>query len=424
MNALRIACDVEAMDGSGGLVRPKGPSPVVLIVQAVVKQYRVPFFVGLHEALARSGVRLRVAYSGPTGKHQLRRDNTDLPDAWATKVSTRRLFGERLLYQAVFPEVRCADLVIVEHANKHLVNHVLLVLSALGKKRMAFWGHGRNRFAERESLRGAFKRFSAKRADWWFAYTAGTARYLTDRGFPQARITVVNNATDVAAFQAEVESVGVEELAQARQRLGIPPEASIGVFCGALYAEKEIRFLVEAAQRIRNEERSFHLLVLGDGPEREVIERAAAVQPWIHRVGATFGREKAILFRLADIVLNPGVVGLVVLDAFAAGLPVLTTDVHGHGPEIEYLAHGENGLMVAHDEARYARAALECLRDRQLRSKLVSGANRGAREHTMERMVRNFTEGILACLGSEPPVASHRRHSERRHVMPVADAGG
>jgi glycosyltransferase involved in cell wall biosynthesis len=98
---------------------------------------------------------------------------------------------------------------------------------------------------------------------------------------------------------------------------------------------------------------------------------------------------------MAQVFLNPGLVGLTILEAFAAGLPVVTADFRNHSPEIEYLVPGVNGVITAADRESYASAVVNLLDDDALRASLREGALATARSHSIEAMVENFHRGIL-----------------------------
>lgn len=134
-----------------------------------------------------------------------------------------------------------------------------------------------------------------------------------------------------------------------------------------------------------------------------MVEAAARGCPWLHYVGPRFGRDKAVHYRIADAVLNPGLVGLSIMDAFGAGLPLITTDYYGHSPEIDYLEHGVNGWMTPLDPARYADAAARLLADRPRLREMGRAALAASQRLTMEAMVQRFAGGILACLAAATP---------------------
>ena len=234
--------------------------------------------------------------------------------------------------------------------NRLLSNYPWLFLRGLHKAKVAYWGHGRNFQADRPTgLLEKWKQFMVGRVDWWFAYTGMTKDILLSDGYPGERITVLNNAIDNEGFVGNLASITDVRLAELHGELGLQQSVKVGLFCGSLYPDKRLDFMVAAADKIKAALPDFHLLVIGDGPSVSVIKEAAALRPWLHWLGVRKGIEKAGYFRLAHVVLNPGLVGLHVLDSFCAGVPMVTTADARHSPEIAYLEDGNNGLVVQGD---------------------------------------------------------------------------
>jgi glycosyltransferase involved in cell wall biosynthesis len=369
----------------------------VLIIQGQMKQYRVPFFMKLGSALHQDGISLRVAYSDP-GPLDGSVDHCDLPDEVGLKIAGYWMLRNRLLYQPLLREIAAADLVISEQANSYVLNYLLAVLSTFGVKRTAFWGMGQNRSERRSECSEWIRRRVVGKANWWFAYTRGTKNYFTSNGAPKERVTVVQNAVDTHEFSELVNSVSEAEASIARGQFGMEEGSCTGLYCGVLNPDKGISFLLEAAPKIKARIAKFHLLIIGSGPERERVEAAARSSSWIHCLGPRFGREKAMLFKLADVFLLPGYVGLAILDAFAAGLPLLSTNVPYHRPEIEYLEHGKNGLLIENNLDAYSEAVSRLLTAPGALSEFKRAASDSGRTYTMEAMVHNFREGIVSSL--------------------------
>lgn len=101
---------------------------------------------------------------------------------------------------------------------------------------------------------------------------------------------------------------------------------------------------------------------------------------------------------MANALLLPGRVGLVILDAFAAGLPLVTIDVPYHGPEIEYFTNGKNGLLAKNDVAAYASQVISLFSSASLQRNLKQAALDAGRTFSIDAMVGSFREGIHACL--------------------------
>ena len=185
--------------------------------------------------------------------------------------------------------------------------------------------------------------------------------------------------------------------AQVRERLSL--HGPTAVYLGALRADKRLDLLLVAAERISSRIAGFTLIIGGDGPERRVIDTALATSPWLRYVGPVFGWDKAAILASADVLLQPAAMGLVVLDAYAAGLPVVTFDRASHSPEEEYLRDGIEGIRVpGTDSTAFADAVVRLLDDPAIRDVLARGAMAAGSTHSIEDMARRFAEGIEAAL--------------------------
>lgn len=320
---------------------------------------------------------------------------------WADRVQNRFLeVGERDIVWQPFPETfKKADLVVLMQENRILSNYPLLLGRHWSPYKVAYWGHGKNFQSDAPTgLREKWKDFFLTRVDWWFAYTETTVQILQQAGYPDERITCLNNAIDNEGFQRDLELVSEERLNQLRREMNTNNRSRIGLFCGSLYRNKRLDFMVEAADRIRAKLPEFRLLVIGDGPDAAYIRTAAESRPWLHYVGVRNGLEKATYFRLADVIFNPGAVGLHVLDAFCAGIPMATTIDAKHGPEIAYLKDGCNGLVACGGPDEYAKKIISLLTDPAEYDRLSAGAREAAKKYTLQNMVERFVDGVEKCL--------------------------
>lgn len=373
----------------------------ILIIQTQIKHYRVPFFVKLHRALHANNICMRVAYADPITTDE-RNDNAELPDDFGVKVTPQHFLGGRVLYFPLLREVAKADLIISEQANRQLLNYVLLVCSIIGLKKIAFWGLGENKGASRSAPSEWIRRRIAKKVHWWFAYTEGTKKYLMENGVREGHITVVRNAVDTGESFALLSEIDDREVIAARLHLKISMDAAVGLYLGALLPDKGLDLLFQAAELTKARIAGFHLIVVGGGEERAMVERACIAHPWMHYVGPKFGREKAIFLKMASALLIPGRVGLAILDGFAAGLPLLTTEIRHHGPEIEYLQSGYNGLISPSTPGAYADSIVSFFSNQLLRDMISRGARESSLRYSVDSMVKNFEMGIQSCINHDP----------------------
>ncbi|WP_038058864.1 glycosyltransferase family 4 protein [Thiobacillus denitrificans] len=374
----------------------------IVIIQRRLTHYRVPLFAALRMALAERNAQLELLVGRATPAEEKKNDAGELP--WARMIPTHYLAGGRLCWQPVQRHLAGADLVIVTQENKLIQNHLLMLASRCFK--LAFWGHGANLQSDNPSgLKERFKRWTTNRVDWWFAYTQMSAGLVTAAGFPDTRITVLNNAVDTSELQRQRESVKVEETQALRESLGFGA-GPVGVFVGSLYADKRLEFLFGASEAIRSVVPDFQLLIVGEGVERDKVQAWCDGKPWARWVGARFGREKVAYMSVAHVMLNPGALGLGIMDAFVCQTPMMTADCGNHGPEIAYLENDINGVITADDLKSYVAACVNVVRDAGTMETLRTGCAASAREYTVENMAIRFADGIARCL--EAP-----RHSRR-----------
>lgn len=137
---------------------------------------------------------------------------------------------------------------------------------------------------------------------------------------------------------------------------------------------------------------------MGDGPSMSQMHDAASSRPWLHLLGVRKGREKALYFRMGDVMLNPGLVGLHIVDAFCSGLVMMTTRTARHSPEVAYLRDGENGVYGGDTPEAYSRAVLDVIQDPGRLQKMKQAALADSERYTLQNMVRRFADGIEAAV--------------------------
>lgn len=378
-------------------------TPKVVIVAPWLRHYNAAFLAILRDRLDQLGVAMDVVYGHPSGAEAGRGDTVS-PD-WAIEVNHRDIGvgRRRFTWQPHAPVIRDADLVVVQQASRLLLNYYLLAKQQLGGPQVAFWGHGRNFQADSllQSVAEQAKRMMTRQSHWFFAYTDLTARVLAEHGYPADRITVVKNSIDTVSLAEARDRVSDADIEKLRTTLGLAGD-HVGIFCGAMYSDKRLDFLVESAKRIRIDIPDFELICVGDGVDRPIIDRAAGEHPWIHAVGPRFGDDLALHFALASVYLLPGLVGLTVLDSFVFETPMVTTSDAKHSPEIEYLKDGVNGLIVEDASVEsYSDVVVELLSSEDRRQELVAGCVESAREHSMEEMAERFADGVMLALAAD-----------------------
>ena len=180
-------------------------------------------------------------------------------------------------------------------------------------------------------------------------------------------------------------------------RMGLDPappaEAARGravLFLGRLVPVKGVDLLLEAFKALAGQDPGVELWVAGDGPERQPLERRArelGVRTTFF--GQVAGGQKADLLARAGVLALPSRVlsdgrtdaaPVVLLEAMAAGLPVVAARVGGNA---ELITHGEDGLLVEPSDPQALALALA----RALQEPGLARAGlRTASEHTWDRL--------------------------------------
>jgi L-malate glycosyltransferase len=368
----------------------------VLIVYKFLPEYRVDFYQHLKKKLLENDIELHLIY-GKYGKIDALRGN-EVQIEWAHYIPNRRLSLGRseTIWQPCLKHLKGKDLVIVQQENRLLLNYYLMLARHFSKFRLGIWGHVINMQNDPQSRGNRFRLFFIGKCDWWFGYTRSAKDFLVRNNFPENRITVVQNAIDTHALKkcyAEITNAEADEL---KKQLGITGN-NVGIYCGAMYPDKDIDFILETCHLVRKEIPDFHMLFVGTGIEAAKVKKATECADWIHYIGPKYGRDRVIYFRISAIQIMPRLVGLCILDSFAMETPLITTEHPFHGPEIDYLENGINGIMTKDDIIEYSKVIVELFVTRKF-MELIEKGKLASEKYTVENMAENFKNGILSCL--------------------------
>jgi glycosyltransferase involved in cell wall biosynthesis len=357
--------------------------------------YRIDFFSGLRNSLAKENILLKLIYG--KNRYVPRMDEFDLP--WANPINNYvfKVGKQEFYWQKIPRRVFSSDLIVLMQESKILSNYQIIIRSLLVGKKVALWGHGIDYQKKQNIVRSQFKKIYSTKISWWFAYTKGVANLIRGMGFPAERITIVENAIDTKLIIAESANIPKENIVSLKEEVGIRT-GPIGLFCGGMIKEKRLDFLLDACRKIKSRVSAFEMIFIGEGPESYKIRSFVLDNSWAHFVGPKFGLDKIPYFKMADIFLMPGMVGLAILDSFAFRVPMITTNQSTHSPEIEYLINYDNGVMTDNSLDSFVEASISVMFSKELKERLMQGCVRGAERYTLENMIRNFSDGILKAI--------------------------
>ncbi len=243
----------------------------------------------------------------------------------------------------------------------------------------------------------------ARSAEACVCYTEGIRDVLRPY-IPEERLFVARNTLDMDLLFSLHDRLAAEGKPAVRQRLKLPPETPVLLFIGRLLPQKGLNLLLKTFATLRATDYAA-LVIIGDGPERAALEQHIADQaiPDVRLLGPlTDWADSAPYLYAADVMVNPGALGLSVNHAFAFGVPVVSCQSApggaGHGPEVAYVIHGKNGMLCAPNDVAALRNGIEHVLTNQ--SAFSTYARHYARTHLtlpimMEGLVRaiQFAEG-------------------------------
>lgn len=248
--------------------------------------------------------------------------------------------------------------------------------------------HGTDRVAD-FSPKEIFKIRLAGRLGARFSAVAHASADVLARhaGTAAPDIAVLPNGVDAEQFQAIPQS-----RARRRAELRLPVEAVLAGTIGSLTRVKGPDQLLEAFIDAAPRAPKLHLLVVGDGPllgELALAASRARLSDRVHFVPAN--EHVADWLAALDLYVCPSrSEGLsnALLEALAAGKPVITTDVGDHARVIR---NGAEGRVVAPDNPERLSAALvELSRRADLRSTMAAAAARRAEDYRFDACVNRY----------------------------------
>jgi glycosyltransferase involved in cell wall biosynthesis len=232
--------------------------------------------------------------------------------------------------------------------------------------------------------------------DAFIAVAESHGRYLAGHeGCPAGKVRVIPNGVDTDTFLPRRPDPAL------RAAMLLPPRAPVAGIVAALRPEKNHELFLRSAALIRQEVPEARFLVVGDGPERDKLQRLAAewsLADCVHFLGTR--RDVPQVLALVDVFMltsrmeaNP----VSILEAMASGKPVVATRV---GSVPETVLHGRTGYLVAPGDSgvagELAARVVELFRnpDRAL------AMGRAGREHvvahwSIRQMVRGYQDLIL-----------------------------
>ncbi|WP_413200700.1 glycosyltransferase family 4 protein [Nostoc piscinale] len=250
------------------------------------------------------------------------------------------------------------------------------------------------------ALNARWEKQAFQRAKVVVAVSEKVAQELIKIGVLRDRIRVIVNGVDLQEFTPGIAS---------RQKLNLPENVNLGLFAGDIRTpRKNLDSVLQALVKVPD----LHLAVVGstDGSPFPQLAADLGISERVHFLG--YRRDIAEIMRAVDLFVFPSryeACTLVLLEALASGLPVITATATG-GAE---LVTPECGIVLPDsDDVEALAAALSSLAsDRTLMQQMGQAARAVAQQHSWSTMAQTYMD-----LFEE--LQQHEEHSSHPDLSP------
>jgi glycosyltransferase involved in cell wall biosynthesis len=323
--------------------------------------------------------------SAPPDRFLSALENTGIP----THVIRERFAGDPAIIRQLLHIVKSGRPDIIQTHNSK--SHFLMRVTGLARRVpwIAFH-HGFTTTNLKDKIHSHVARWAMKGATHIVTVCQAFSHDLTLSGIPASRISIQHNS--VESFVRPTD----EEVSLLRSQLGIPGDVGVVLAIGRLSTEKGHIDLIEGTALLRAADATakFQVVIVGEGPERDVLEsRLQTLGLSDHVILVGQQRNVRPYYAIADILVLPSHSEgspNVLLEAMAAGVPIVATAVGG---TVELVCDEKTALLVpSRDPKALSQAMGRLLQDRALADRLAAAAQAAARLSSPEAYTRSLLE--------------------------------
>lgn len=231
---------------------------------------------------------------------------------------------------------------------------------------------------------------------------------IEEAGFDPKKLHLIENGIDLDRFQ---KTASKEEM---ESRLGLPSGRRWAVIVGRLVSLKGHRFLIDALSLLVKDIPDLGLLIVGDGEEEKELKKLVDEKGLMERIFFLgLRRDIADILGMSEVLVLPSSregLPIVLLEAMAAGLPVVVTPVGGI-PEV--VMEGKTGFFVSQEPMSIASALRRIFENPAMARAMGSDARKLIEERYDIRVVARRYENLYRRLLEKTLSGSSSRFSEK-----------
>ena len=245
------------------------------------------------------------------------------------------------------------DVVIAQGSPYDLTAWMLTVVGRILHLPVLLWTHGLQ--GEESGVKWMVRAWLYRLSRGLLLYGDHAKQLLISKGIAADRLQVIYNSLDDGEQAAVSERITLEDCMAFRGSVGVEDDERLMCFTGRLQPVKRLPSLLQALNLVVQQGKNVHLVLVGEGSERPLLECLAkelGLADLVHFLGATYDESRlGLVISASDLAVVPSGAGLSVMHALAYGTPVLLHDkCEEHFPEWEAVKEGQTGWFYFSDD--------------------------------------------------------------------------
>jgi glycosyltransferase involved in cell wall biosynthesis len=372
----------------------------VALIHNIISPYRIPLFEKIAE---HPSVDLCVYFTAISEAN--REWTVKLSDKFKYKILscfTLKYRGKDLFSYHINPSiiqelVRNDYDVVIAGGYASFATQISLFLSKLRNIPFILWsGSTINEPSLLRKISLPLVKFIIRHSDAFIAYGTRAKEYLEYLGASSEKVFIAYNTVDTDFFMQRCSQLKAQK-SELKDKIGIKTKKVV-LYVGQLIERKNVKTLIKAYSKLKDE-LDVALLIVGDGPQKNELKNLCIEDNIndVFFVGFKQREELPQYYVMSDLFVLPStqeVWGLVLNEAMASGLPVITTNKVG--ASVDLIKNGENGYVVesGNTEQLY-KVTKKILSDPELEERMGEKSKRIIEKgFTYENMVDGFRSAL------------------------------
>jgi 1,2-diacylglycerol 3-alpha-glucosyltransferase len=317
----------------------------ILLVQPILSHYRESLFKLFTDDTT---VGFKIIAGKELNGIRVFESNTEKINAVLTN-SNFKIKGHTFYFQeGIFKEIKKykPTNIILGGPDFHFISTLLVsfYIVFFTEIKLHFWSHGISN--SNSIVKEKITQFLYKSAVSILTYeNEGKEAIMSKMGIEKNKIFVVKNCLNDWDYGFKFNQISKKSNSS---KLNI-------LFSGRLTKNKRVHLLVEAIDILTREKVTVNCNIVGDGDCKLELAKLTAdlgLNQYINFRGALYDKEVEKYFLQSNIFVLPGKVGLSIVHALSYGLPIVTTTMPIHSPEVAILEHNYNAFFFEGDSSK------------------------------------------------------------------------